>query len=380
MQRILLSTALEPHPGLSNQDQSRTRTRTQSEKSVSLNHEKYFSDRVQPIKLALEEQKRVSKYSSTFNLFTNESILEECDCLCSLSQPITPYEGTLFISTNFMSFICSSRNHCSFSIPFYAFKKLEKIKGGPACISITTYQNHRIVFDFGTNRDKLENCCVMIKQRITSHMDQMKIMKNFVLSFSSEKLCEMYSGSNDGPSSSPQFDTPSESNVTESNELLEIKDATLALTGNGLGAEYGYIESSRKAKERAKYRLWAQYFQENGRHITLIKKIHFIRLVRIGVPNILRGEIWEVTSGAIHKRFFSQSYFEELLEVNNGKTSLSTEEIEKDLNRSLPEYPAYQNEYGINSLRRVLYVILKIDQLICRHIHSMIQLLGTAKQ
>lgn len=36
--------------------------------------------------------------------------------------------------------------------------------------------------------------------------------------------------------------------------------------------------------------------------------------------------------------------------------SLSIEEIEKDLNRSLPEYAAYQTPEGINSLRRVLYV------------------------
>jgi hypothetical protein len=33
---------------------------------------------------------------------------------------------------------------------------------------------------------------------------------------------------------------------------------------------------------------------------------------------------------------------------------MSMEEIEKDLNRSLPEYPAYQSEVGISVLRRVL--------------------------
>lgn len=43
-----------------------------------------------------------------------------------------------------------------------------------------------------------------------------------------------------------------------------------------------------------------------------------------------------------------------MLEANEGKTSLSTEEIEKDLNRSLPEYPAFQTPEGIEALRRVL--------------------------
>jgi hypothetical protein len=48
-------------------------------------------------------------------------------------------------------------------------------------------------------------------------------------------------------------------------------------------------------------------------------------------------------------------YYEKLHEDNKGKFSFSTEEIEKDLNRSLPEYGGYQTEEGIQALRRVLY-------------------------
>ena len=46
--------------------------------------------------------------------------------------------------------------------------------------------------------------------------------------------------------------------------------------------------------------------------------------------------------------------YEQILEENKGRSNTSTEDIEKDLHRSLPEYLAYQSDEGINALRRVL--------------------------
>jgi hypothetical protein len=88
--------------------------------------------------------------------------------------------------------------------------------------------------------------------------------------------------------------------------------------------------------------------------LTLSKTPQFAKLIRVGLPNKLRGEIWEVCSGAIYERFMNQGLYDKILEENKEKTSLSLEEIEKDLNRSLPEYKAYQQSEGIDRLRRVL--------------------------
>jgi hypothetical protein len=46
--------------------------------------------------------------------------------------------------------------------------------------------------------------------------------------------------------------------------------------------------------------------------------------------------------------------YEETLAKYEGQHSLAIDEIEKDLNRSLPEYPGFQSEEGIGRLRRVL--------------------------
>ena len=47
-------------------------------------------------------------------------------------------------------------------------------------------------------------------------------------------------------------------------------------------------------------------------------------------------------------------YYRGLVEQTAGKENFITDEIERDLRRSLPEHPAFQSELGIGALRRVL--------------------------
>jgi hypothetical protein len=77
------------------------------------------------------------------------------------------------------------------------------------------------------------------------------------------------------------------------------------------------------------------------------------------LPNKLRGEIWELSTGSVYLRMRQAGEYERILndiQLNKKhKLNFSLDEIEKDLNRSLPEYPAYQHDAkGIQTLRNVL--------------------------
>ncbi|OLN96582.1 putative GTPase-activating protein [Colletotrichum chlorophyti] len=122
----------------------------------------------------------------------------------------------------------------------------------------------------------------------------------------------------------------------------------------GLGMLFRYPGDPKKLRDRAKMRLWAEYLRDNGRNMTLIRQPTFHKLIRVGLPNRLRGETWELTSGSIYLRLENPSLYADTLAKYDGQESLAIDEIEKDLNRSLPEYPGFQSEDGIGRLRRVL--------------------------
>lgn len=122
----------------------------------------------------------------------------------------------------------------------------------------------------------------------------------------------------------------------------------------GLGMVFRYPGDARKLRDRSKMRLWGEYMRENGRNASLVRQPTFSKLIRVGLPNRLRGEMWELCSGSFYTRLRNPSLYNKTLEKFLGQESLAIDEIEKDLNRSLPEYPAYQSEEGIERLRKVL--------------------------
>ena len=101
---------------------------------------------------------------------------------------------------------------------------------------------------------------------------------------------------------------------------------------------------------------------DNGRNAMVIRQPTFHKLIRVGLPNRLRGEIWELTAGSFWLRLQNPNRYTETLSKFTGRESLAIDEIEKDLNRSLPEYPGFQSVEGIGRLRRVLTAYSWVDE------------------
>lgn len=72
------------------------------------------------------------------------------------------------------------------------------------------------------------------------------------------------------------------------------------------------------------------------------------------VLNCLSLPLFRLPLDAVTDLASHPGYYIHLVEASMGKCCMATEEIERDLHRSLPEHPAFQSETGIAALRRVL--------------------------
>ncbi|XP_023573089.1 TBC1 domain family member 8 isoform X1 [Octodon degus] len=111
---------------------------------------------------------------------------------------------------------------------------------------------------------------------------------------------------------------------------------------------------SRLSREQIKISLWNDHFAEYGRTVCMFRTEKIRKLVAMGIPEALRGRLWLLFSDAVTDLASHPGYYGKLVEESLGRCCLATEEIERDLHRSLPEHPAFQSETGIAALRRVL--------------------------
>ncbi|KAF4799957.1 TBC1 domain family member 8 [Turdus rufiventris] len=135
----------------------------------------------------------------------------------------------------------------------------------------------------------------------------------------------------------------------ENNYLLNAEALRSDFHQSGMpGLDFG------KSREQIKESLWDDHFVEYGRTVSMFRTEKIRKLVAMGIPESLRGKLWLLFSDAETDLASHPGYYVHLVEASMGKSCMATEEIERDLHRSLPEHPAFQSETGIAALRRVL--------------------------
>lgn len=239
-----------------------------------------------------------------------------------------------------------------FTLPLCAVRRVERLHTQTYmfALSITTWNGYeagsgdgskpgapappKLTIQLEGSRQQCERFCDGLKKGLRQGIKEMENMRTVAQDLYSEYL--LYNDLDATPAETKADGSPRHSPDT------------------GLGKIFRYPGNSRKLRDRSKMRLWYEYLRENGRNTTLVRQPDFHRLIRVGLPNLLRGEIWELTSGSFFLRLQKPKLYQQMLSSHEGENSLAIDEIEKDLNRSLPEYAGFQSEEGIGRLRRVL--------------------------
>ena len=103
--------------------------------------------------------------------------------------------------------------------------------------------------------------------------------------------------------------------------------------------------------QESKEKQWELHFSEYDRGITIYRTVEMAKLVIANIPQTLRGEVWLTFSGAQNEMAMNPGLYKSLVNKSLGKVCQANDEIERDLHRSLPEHPAFQNDTEISALR-----------------------------
>lgn len=242
-----------------------------------------------------------------------------------------PYpQGRIYLTPRFLVFRDAfDRRNCSFTIHLSTVKKVERLPTSSYgfALAITTHSKLFITLYLVGFRSDSEKFSHNLKLCLKKNLPNVQKLQPFIQSCYSEYLLAK--------------------NKVSAEKVDELPKG-------GLGAMFKFPGNVKELRDKSKMKLWFDLFRVDGRNLSLVKTPMFYKLIRVGLPNRLRGEIWELCCGSMYLRLDNPGEYLKILDDNKDKRSLAIEEIEKDLNRSLPEYAAYQDPEGIERLRRVL--------------------------
>ncbi|KAM9448759.1 TBC1 domain family member 8-like isoform 1-T1 [Salvelinus alpinus] len=292
-------------------------------------------------KRVLEEQALRTYVLALFRLPRGERLQEVA--LCSVWTPHARCHttGTLFTTDSYLCFASREEGHCSLLIPLSEVISIEKAEStsllpNPVIVSVRSKKAFQLIEL--QDRDSLVDS-------LTSRLRALQWKHSM---FRSKKSLT---------SSSPYYTFCYDTMYCDG-EDIEEKPLRQTVNTEALMACYHHSQpdpnNSTATMEQVKERLWEDHFPEYGRGVHMFRTAKIQKLVAMGIPESLRGELWMTFSDASSELASHPGYYSGLVTESTGQSSLATEEIERDLHRSLPDHPAFQNVKGIAALRRVL--------------------------
>ncbi|KAM4621446.1 TBC1 domain family member 9B isoform 2-T2 [Polymixia lowei] len=322
-----------------------------------LDNEGFTADRLLPkpskilknvsaLKRDLDARAKNERYRALFRLTQDERLDGHTDC--TLWTPFAKMHvvGQLFVSNNYICFASREEDLCHLIIPLREVSIVEKADSSsvlPCPVSIST--KNKMTFLFANLKDR-----DFLVQRISDFLQRTPDRMWSDTSLSHQLSLPGQSASSSLPSSSPGGADSSQGKCHYHPNLPTAMQGLLHIYQRDAPEDLGPKATKEKMKEES----WNIHFFEFGRGVCMYRTAKTRELVLNGIPESLRGELWLLFSGAQNEMATHPGYYGDLVEQAMGRCSLATEEIERDLHRSMPEHRAFQNEMGIAALRRVL--------------------------
>ncbi|XP_047441036.1 TBC1 domain family member 9B isoform X2 [Mugil cephalus] len=301
---------------------------------------------VSVLKRDLDARAKNERYRAMFRLTQDERLDGHTDC--TLWTPFAKMHvvGQLFISNNYICFNSREEDLCQLIIPLREVSIVEKADSSsvlPCPVSISTKNKMNFLFANLKDRDFLVQRISDFLQRTPDSSWGDVSPLSVIGQPCPQASSSLTSSSSVGSESVHRGRHYHPGLPTASQGLLQLYQRD---SPEDLGPK--------AMKEKMKEEAWNIHFSEFGRGVCMYRTSRTRELVLNGIPESLRGELWLLFSGAQNEMASHPGYYGELVEQAMGLCSLATEEIERDLHRSMPEHRAFQNETGIAALRRVL--------------------------
>uniref|UniRef100_A0A8C8FDX9 TBC1 domain family member 8B n=1 Tax=Oncorhynchus tshawytscha TaxID=74940 RepID=A0A8C8FDX9_ONCTS len=283
-----------------------------------------LSDPLQITKRGLETHARNEQFRAFFRLPKEENLLEVYESF--LWVPFSHFNtlGKICLSESYLCFASQDGSQCHVIIPMREVIGVEKPDRSSRALIVCVRGKRALRFSEVRDFERLANA---IRRRC-------------------------------GMTASPQHSASTEDNPEEVALMVGQKDSSKAVSTEALMTVFHPQDTEnldpKMLKEKMKEQSWNIHFSEYGRGTSMFCTKKTRDLIVRGIPEALRGELWMLFSGAVNDMATNPGYYSELVDQSLGTSTLATDEIERDLHRSLPEHPAFQSDTGISALRRVL--------------------------